>query len=204
MPKPVKPSAANASSEVEALRQQVEALTAENEHLKLLVAKYRRMHFGQKAESQAQLGQLDLALAYEPLAIEAAGSVKPSPAANDAAVEKRSRKRKPFPETLPRETVMHTPDATCCPDCGGRFKPLGEDVSEMLEYVPACFRSFVMSDRNWPARNATTLRRRMRRHARFRAESPVLPCWHTCWSGSSAITCRCTGRAPFTHAAAWT
>jgi regulator of replication initiation timing len=68
----------HASSEVDALRQQVEALTEENEHLKLLVAKYRRMHFGQKAESQAQLGQLDLALAYDPLAIKLAESVKPT------------------------------------------------------------------------------------------------------------------------------
>jgi transposase len=140
MPKPVIPSASNTSSEVDALRQQVEALTEENEHLKLLVAKYRRMHFGQKAESQAQLGQLDLALAYDPLAIKAAETVKPSPAANDAVVEKRSRKRKPFPETLPRETVKHMPPATDCPDCGGLFKPLGEDVSEMLEYVPASFK----------------------------------------------------------------
>jgi transposase len=140
MPKPVTPSANNASSEVGALRQQVETLTAENEHLKFLVAKYRRLHFGQKAESQAQLGQLDLALVYDPLAIEVAESVKPTPAANDATVEKRSRKRKPFPETLLRETVTHTPEASCCPGCGGEFKPLGEDVSEMLEYVPASFK----------------------------------------------------------------
>lgn len=140
MPKHAIPSASTALSEVYALRQQVETLTAENEHLKLLVAKYRRMHFGQKAESQAQLGQLDLALAYEPLAIQAAESVKPTPAANDVSVEKRSRKRKPFPETLLRETVTHLPEATCCPDCGGHFKPLGEDVSETLEYVPASFK----------------------------------------------------------------
>ena len=50
MPRPESSSTNNASCEVEALRQQVEALTEENEHLKLLVAKYRRMHFGQKAE----------------------------------------------------------------------------------------------------------------------------------------------------------
>ncbi len=140
MPRPESSSTNNASCEVEALRQQVEALTLENEHLKLLVAKYRRMHFGQKAESQEQLGQLDLALAYDPLAIQVAESMKPSPVANDAAVEKRSSKRKPFPETLPRETVKYMPQATCCPDCGGQFKPLGEDVSEMLEYVPASFK----------------------------------------------------------------
>lgn len=140
MPRPETSSTNNASSEVEALRQQIESLTLENEHLKLLVAKYRRMHFGQKAESQEQLGQLDLALAYDPLAIQVAESVKRSPVANDVAVEKRSSKRKPFPETLPRETVKYMPQATCCPDCGGLFKPLGEDVSEMLEYVPASFK----------------------------------------------------------------
>ena len=140
MPKPVISPADDASSEVEALRQQVEALTVENEHLKFLVAKYRHMHFGQKAETQEQLGQLDLGLAYEPLAIPVAELVTSSPAANEAAAEKRSRKRKTFPETLPRETVTHMPEATCCPECGGHFKPLGEDVSEMLDYVPASFK----------------------------------------------------------------
>ena len=93
MPKPVISPADDASSEVEALRQQVEALTVENEHLKFLVAKYRHMHFGQKAETQEQLGQLDLGLAYEPLAIPVAELVTSSPAANEAAAEKRSRKR---------------------------------------------------------------------------------------------------------------
>jgi len=140
MSKPVPPSTHNTSSEVDTLREQVQALRAENEHLKLLVAKYRRMHFGQKAESQAQLGQLDLALDYEPLTIKVAESVKPSPAANDAAVQKRPRKRKPFPETLPCEIVTHMPQASVCPDCGGPLRPLGEDISEMLEYVPASFK----------------------------------------------------------------
>jgi transposase len=31
------------------------------------------------------------------------------------------------------------PKETACPDCGGKLKALGEDVSEMLEYVPAHF-----------------------------------------------------------------
>lgn len=50
------------------------------------------------------------------------GQEKPSPAANDAVAEKRSRKRKLFPETLPRETLTHLPQATDCPDLGGQFK----------------------------------------------------------------------------------
>jgi len=49
-------------------------------------------------------------------------------------------KRKPLPEHLPRHSVEHRPSACCCPDCGGALKPLGEDVSEVLEYVPASFR----------------------------------------------------------------
>jgi transposase len=35
---------------------------------------------------------------------------------------------------------MHMPDQTACPDCGGSLRPLGEDVSETLEYVPASFK----------------------------------------------------------------
>jgi transposase len=40
---------------------------------------------------------------------------------------------------LPREEQVHR--AACeCPGCGGKLKPLGEDVSEVLEYVPARFK----------------------------------------------------------------
>lgn len=138
MPKSAQPSASQASSEVDRLRQQVDMLIEENEHLKLLVAKYRRLHFGQKSESQAQLGQLDLALAFEPLPATTASPLPSLP--DESAAKRRTRKRKPFPETLPRETVTHAPEEDCCPDCGGRFKHLGEDVSEMLEYVPASFK----------------------------------------------------------------
>lgn len=138
MSKSAQPATSEASIEVDRLRQQVDMLIEENEHLKLLVAKYRRMHFGQKSEAQAQIGQLDLALAFEPLPATA-----DSPAqllSGESAAKPRTKKRKPFPETLPRDTVTHAPEEDCCPDCGGRFKHLGEDVSEMLEYVPASFK----------------------------------------------------------------
>lgn len=49
-------------------------------------------------------------------------------------------KRKPLPDHLLRESVEHLPSDCCCPDCGGALKKLGEDVSEVLEYVPASFR----------------------------------------------------------------
>ena len=37
-------------------------------------------------------------------------------------------------------TALVFPETTVCPDCGGPLKPLGEDVSERLEYVPSHFR----------------------------------------------------------------
>ena len=47
--------------------------------------------------------------------------------------------RRPLPASLPRVTKIHAPKQVTCPDCGGRLRPLGEDVSEMLEYVPGHF-----------------------------------------------------------------
>src|SRR6516225_5632839 len=48
--------------------------------------------------------------------------------------------RRALPEHLPRETRRHEPKETMCPQCQGELRKLGEDVSEMLEYVPATFR----------------------------------------------------------------
>ena len=50
------------------------------------------------------------------------------------------RFRAPSRRHLPRDVCIHQPDTAVCPDCGGPLKPLGEDASELLEYVPAAFR----------------------------------------------------------------
>ena len=34
----------------------------------------------------------------------------------------------------------YPPKQKACPDCGGELKQLGEDISEILEYVPAHFK----------------------------------------------------------------
>ena len=51
----------------------------------------------------------------------------------------RKPARRPLPGHLPRQKRTILPKETACPDCGGALKPLGEDVSEILEYVPAHF-----------------------------------------------------------------
>src|SRR4029077_8952340 len=47
--------------------------------------------------------------------------------------------RRPLPAELPREQILHE-NPCACPDCGGKLRPLGEDVSEMLEYVRSHFK----------------------------------------------------------------
>src|SRR5208283_6041689 len=47
--------------------------------------------------------------------------------------------RRALPDHLPRQTRRHEPKETICPECQGELRKLGEDVSEMLEYVPASF-----------------------------------------------------------------
>ena len=43
---------------------------------------------------------------------------------------------RPLPEQLPRDVVEYT--ATCAsPACGGTLRRLGEDVTEVLDYLPA-------------------------------------------------------------------
>jgi zinc-finger binding domain of transposase IS66 len=49
---------------------------------------------------------------------------------------------------LPREVRRITPQQNACPDCGGVLKPLGKDVSEMLDYFPACFQMIQQFDRS--------------------------------------------------------
>jgi transposase len=46
-------------------------------------------------------------------------------------------KRKPLPENLPRTDVVLAPDPLC-PSCGGAdFRKIGDDISEVLDYVPS-------------------------------------------------------------------
>jgi transposase len=94
------------------------------------LAGLRRHRFGSTAEG---LDQLQLSLEDE--AIAAAQADKVVPPSDPTATAKGVPKRKPLPAHLPRqETVILPGDA-----CGGKLKPLGEDVTEELDYVPGRF-----------------------------------------------------------------
>ncbi|HEY1435511.1 MAG TPA: IS66 family transposase, partial [Thermoanaerobaculia bacterium] len=66
---------------------------------------------------------------------EAAPAPVPAPAASRAP----GHGRKPLPASLPRKRVVHDvpTQERLCPDCGGDRAPIGEEVREQLEYVPA-------------------------------------------------------------------
>ena len=113
---------------------------AEIERLQLLIAKLRRMQFGRRSEKlNRQIEQLELQLDELQTAQAETTVDSPSPEATAQAAEGGKHARRPLPAHLPRQVRTILPKETVCPDCGGELKSLGEDVSEMLEYVPAHF-----------------------------------------------------------------
>jgi transposase len=124
------------------LSQHVELLShrSEIEHLKLLIAKLRRMQFGRRSEKvERQIEQLELKLEELEANRSEVGPQLSGPALPIEAAPPASKKRHPLPEHLPRIVHTHLPAQQSCPGCGGAMKKLGEDVSEMLEYIPASF-----------------------------------------------------------------
>jgi len=123
---------------------QIKAL--EIEKLKFQIARLRRMQFGRSSERiNRQIEQLELRLEE----LETSDGADAAAAASEAAdptpppPPPRARpKRKPLPENLPRQDVVHQPadNGACnCPACGGKMAKLGEDVTEVLDYVPGHF-----------------------------------------------------------------
>src|ERR1700723_648894 len=105
------------------------------------------MQFGRKSEKlERQIEQLELrleGLQQSQPSERAAASEGPQPSAAVAstATDTAAKPARPaLPAHLPRTTQTHLPKSTTCPDCGGELNFLGEDVSEILEYVPARFK----------------------------------------------------------------
>jgi transposase len=113
----------------------------EIEKLKIQIARLRRQQFGRSSEKiERTIGQFELMLEdLEAASSMAAAAVAPT----DNEEKKRSARtgtggRRPLPAHLPRTEVVHEP-ACACPACGGEMRKVGEDVSEVLDYVPGRF-----------------------------------------------------------------
>ena len=131
--------AADLPNDVEALKAELLAAKAqvlqqklEIEQLRFQLACIKRMKYGRSSE------QLDTEITQMRLTLEdLEASLAEIPEELRVPAKERQAKptRHPLPEQLPREEIVHEPPCSC-PSCGGQLRALGEDVSEMLEYIP--------------------------------------------------------------------
>jgi transposase len=129
-----------ARRESEARAAGAEAMVA---HLKLMIAKLKREHFGASSErGRKLLDQLEMQLEdLETAAAEAEAAIEP---ASDETTTVRpfaraKPVRAPLPDHLPRERVV-VPAPTACPCCGGKLAKLGETITETLESIPRSYK----------------------------------------------------------------
>lgn len=122
-----------------ALKMLVVGQHGEIAHLRLVVQKLRRMLFGRSSEkSDRNSDQLPLlAELPQPAGTESVPHPKNQTKGNSAP--RGTRKPRSLPAHLRREVRIHIPEHSACPKCGGQLKKLGEDVSEVLDYIPASF-----------------------------------------------------------------
>ena len=127
-------------AQLQAKDEQLAGRQAEIERLLLLIAKLRRMQFGRRSEKLArQIEQLELQLDELATAQAEPPQAPPGPETAAPTASRRKPARRPLPAHLPRQKRTILPKETACPDCGGTLQGLGEDVTEILEYVPAHF-----------------------------------------------------------------
>ena len=113
-----------------------DSISAQIEHMKLVITKLQREIYGQSSERMRRhIEQMELQL--EELEALKAERQHTLPTASEQEV--RRPVRKPLPDHLPREVITYAP-ACSCPDCGGAMKHLGDDIAEMLERVPETFK----------------------------------------------------------------
>lgn len=120
----------------EALKKLVKGQRGEITHLRLMVQKLQRMLFGRRSEKyEPQDDQLLLLGEAAQLSFDVQPPAEPAVKSSSVG----ARKSRSLPEHLRREIRTYAPDHTACPECGGTLKKLGEDVSEVLDYIPASF-----------------------------------------------------------------
>src|SRR5262245_32423761 len=136
---------AAASAELAAARAGLMSYAIEIEKLKFQLARLRRQKYGssserierEKAQLELRLEELEATKAEAEAKAEAGAPAIPT--TTDTGPAKTKRPRRKFPEKLPRTTVVHEPQACPTPGCDGALRKVGEDVTEVLKYIPGRF-----------------------------------------------------------------
>jgi len=120
--------------DVDACHELIRALLDENAALSHRLQTLLRQRFGQSAEKVSR----DQLLLFAREILEGA-QAEPKPAPQIVVKEHARNGRRKLPADLPRIRIEHDvpEDEQCCPDCGQRRTPFGEEISEQLEYEPA-------------------------------------------------------------------
>ena len=118
-------------------------LRDENDKLRAMLETLKRALYGARSEKfDADAGQLPLEL--EDLSTAPAEPERETatrPRGQDQTIRPRAaRNIGALPRHLPREDVVIEPAIDACPCCHGTLHRIGEDVSEMLDIVPAIIR----------------------------------------------------------------
>ncbi|WP_417248638.1 IS66 family transposase [Celeribacter sp.] len=110
--------------------------------LRLRIAKLQKLAFGKSSEKvEREIEQLELAL--EDLFVAMAedddqpiDEGQDEPDVEDVSPEPTLRRRPRVSAETPRERRELDP-GSCCPDCGGELRTVGEDVRELLDMIAA-------------------------------------------------------------------
>lgn len=128
--------------EPDQLIEMVLSLQGENERLRGIVATLTRALYGARSERLgADVAQLALGLGdLADIPIEPEPASPTARYADAQARPKAARNIGGLPRHLPREEIVIEPELQACPCCQGRLHAIGEDVSEMLDVIPAVIR----------------------------------------------------------------
>ena len=109
--------------------------------LRLRIAKLQKLAFGKSSEKiEREIEQLELALEDLLLAVAEGDEAPIDEGQDEPAPDEGSapalRRRPRVSDVTPRERRALDP-GSCCPDCGGDLRVVGEDVSELLDMIVA-------------------------------------------------------------------
>lgn len=130
-------------AERDTFRTERDTANAEVEKLQLIIKQLTRSRYGAHSEKldpdQLQLGLEEV---EQSLGATQAGVDSEPPTAKKATGERKppQRNRGALPAHLPRVEIVIDVEDKRCPCCGGAMHVIGEDVSEMLDVVPALYR----------------------------------------------------------------
>ena len=131
----------------EILERELSVALRDNKLLRARLEEKLRAQLGSKAD---QIDPNQLEIPFEELvdAVLADSEPEPTPEAKaepdaeEAPPERRKKGahgRKPLPANLPRLRVEHLPEELHCGQCKCELSPMGEEVTEVLDYHPASF-----------------------------------------------------------------